>query len=258
MKTKPQPIKILITTSKQKAKMINDEIKQKVKKGVLELKSIPMIEITAPKKWDDFDNVVKKLELVSDIIITSQSAVSFFFQRLKKFEIRLKSLKNKRWFVSGELTKQKLQREFFGAVTQKLTTKQGLLVDIKPNELTNRIFWFPCSNLSSIDIATNLKKRGAVVYQTITYQNKLPQKSVNLLEEYLTQTKPDWIIFSSNSTFQNFISILEKNNLTLSECIKIAAIGEKTSKFINSYNKKTDLISNESNLLRLIYIILQR
>ena len=93
----------------------------------------------------------------------------------------------------------------------------------------------PSSNIARDVIQNGLIAMGAEVKQLAVYNTKSPDYSKEFLEE-LFQDKIDAITFTSSSTVDNFIRILNENGITeFSKEIKAASIGPITSETLKKH-----------------------
>ena len=160
------------------------------------------------------------------------------FQRLKILDINLANLRNKQWITIGEQTRAKINKEFFCSLMPTIQNTAGLIKFLASMHLKNKIFWFPCSNLTGVELKEFLAKKEAKLMQQTIYYNRLPEKSEATMPHYLQNEPPDWILFSSPSTFRHLLSILDKQHLKLSS--KVAALGETTAEFIQAKGYRVD------------------
>ena len=100
-----------------------------------------------------------------------------FFQRLKILDINLANLKNKQWITIGEQTRAKINKEFFCSLMPTIQNTAGLIKFLASMHLKNKIFWFPCSNLTGVELKEFLAKKEAKLMQQTIYYNRLPEKS---------------------------------------------------------------------------------
>ena len=132
----------------------------------------------------------------------------------------------------------------------------GLIKFLESMRLERKIFWFPCSNLAGIEFKEFLAKKGAQLMQQTIYYNRIPEKSESAMLHYLKNSPPDWMLFSSPSTFRHLLVIIDKHGLKFSS--KVAALGETTAEFIQAKGYKVHKTAKEKNILKLICEIIDK
>ena len=251
--TKPKTT-ILVTAAQERVDAIIPNLEKRLQRTLTRIISLPLIELFPTRDWHEFDKTTKNLPYIDAIILTSQYAAELFFQRLKILDINLANLRNKQWITIGEQTRAKINKEFFCSLMPTIQNTAGLIKFLASMHLKNKIFWFPCSNLTGVELKEFLAKKEAKLMQQTIYYNRLPEKSEATMPHYLQNEPPDWILFSSPSTFRHLLSILDKQHLKLSS--KVAALGETTAEFIQAKGYRVDKTAKEKNILKLICSII--
>ena len=176
---------------------------------------------------------------------TSQSSLLFLSQAI---------------LVNSYIYSKKMQKEivFFELVFLRINLLHiGWLIKfLKSMHLEKKIFWFPCSNLTDIKLKEFLTEKKAKLMQQTIYYNRLPGKSESAMLHYLQNDPPDWMLFSSPSTFRHLLFIMDKHGLKFSS--KVAALGETTAEFIQAKGYKIHKIAEEKNILKLICEIIDK
>ena len=247
-------LEILLTSSQQKADQLSLTINSQLKSNSVNISYIPLIQIIPIQNWQEFDKLIVGFAKIDGIILTSQYTVTFFLQRLKKLKINLADLKTKKWLVIGEQTKLSLKNPYFSPLIPKMQNSSGLISLLKKISLKNYTYIFPCSKLTDNEITNNLSNESIKIKQIAIYDNILPKTAAADLITYLKTKTPNWIIFSSPSTFRNFQVIIQNSKLNIKS--KIAVIGETTANFIAQQGHTVDLLAKEKNLLKLINSII--
>ena len=250
------PRDILVTTTKERFSELFTGFRDKLTNNGLQLIHIPTIKITPTKSWVSFHHTLRKINYIDTILFTSQYAVQIFAKKIKDLQA-LASFSQKKWLVIGSQTKQKLKTAlpFVNNIfTPQVATTESLLILIREKQLAKNYFWFPCSNLSDNKILDFVKFYGGKCIQDIIYYNTFPLESEHLMQRYFTYKLPCWIVFTSPSSFVNFVGALAENANMLQN-IKIATIGDTTAKFIRQEKFKVHFIASKGMKQMLEFII---
>ncbi|MFQ5788195.1 MAG: uroporphyrinogen-III C-methyltransferase, partial [Thermodesulfobacteriota bacterium] len=184
-----------------------------------EVMVFPTIEIVPPKNWSELDNAIKGISTYDWLIFTSVNGVHYFFERLRKKNRDLRNLKGIKIAAIGEQT----------AVA---VNKQGLIVDLKPDEyraegligkfkqidLTGNRILLPRAKVARNILPKELTRMGSVVNVVTAYETKKPNsKNIKRVENDLKKGLIDVIAFTSSSTVNNFFSIFGRSRKELSD-----------------------------------------
>ena len=247
---------ILVTAAQERVDVVIPKLEKKLQRTLTKIISLPLIELFPTKDWYEFDETTKNLPYIDAIILTSQYAADLFFQRLKTLEINIANLQGKQWLAIGEQTRAKIKKESLLSLMPPIQNTAGLIKFLKSMHLEKKIFWFPCSNLTDIKLKEFLTEKKAKLMQQTIYYNRLPGKSESAMLHYLQNDPPDWMLFSSPSTFRHLLFIMDKHGLKFSS--KVAALGETTAEFIQAKGYKIHKIAEEKNILKLICEIIDK
>jgi uroporphyrinogen-III synthase len=182
---------------------------------------IPLIAFKPVAASKDLLAFIDNLHTYDWIIFTSNVTVETFFC----FNIKPKDLP--RIAVIGEKTKLVLE-------------SKGVHVDFTPGHYVAEEFveefkshihegsriLIPKGNLAREYIAASLKKQGAIVDEAVIYETYLPEGSRDKLIKMLSHQSLDILTFTSPSTIDHFMGIVESSQLhsKLEHCL-IACIG---------------------------------
>ncbi|KIY22393.1 MULTISPECIES: uroporphyrinogen-III synthase [Mesobacillus] len=171
------------------------------------------------------------------IIFTSNVTVETFFSFFEKKKPSLPKIA-----VIGDKTKASLE-------------ERGEKVDFLPQEYVAERFTeeflpyvkagdkvlIPKGNLARDYISSSLKKKGAIVEEIIIYETYLPQDSKDKLVQMLSEERLDILTFTSPSTIDHFMGIVEDYHLRdkLAHCI-VACIGPVSKRKAEQWGLKVD------------------
>lgn len=213
----------------------------------------PTIEITEPKDWTEFDNLFqsKKFDL---IIFTSSNAANYFFNRFNKINYGFNFIDTLIVAVGSKTAE--VCKELFSKVdiVPKDYSAKGILETLNQFDLVNKNILIPQSEIAKQDLADELRKRQANVFQVTVYRNVLPNR--NELKDIIEQIKItpiDAFVFTSPSTYRNFLILMEIDNPKEFFGEKIlAAIGDTTKNEIEKHNLKNIITPKKSTIENLI------
>ena len=219
----------------------------------------PTLEIIPPSNWDEFDLVMQKPENIDFIIFTSAHAVQMFRRRCEELKINI-DYENKIVVAVGNKTSS-LCKEFdipVSVIPSKFNA-EGVVEELSKFEMTDKFVFIPRSAIGREELPKGLKELGAVIKSIPVYRVSLPTKEhINANLEVLHKSKPELFIFTSPSTFENFLQIV--NVVNPAEYFKgydIAAIGPTTRTAIENRRVKVTIMPEEYTIDGLIKKIIE-
>ncbi len=208
--------------------------------------SFPAIKIRPIKEFSMFDNYVEDFDRFDYIIFTSENAVKYSLQRLKLQNI---SLPEKiKLACTGKKTADKCKDEGLQIdIIPADYSAKGLLQYFSNEDIKTKKFFIPSSSIARAELQKGLLEQGAEVIQTPIYDVGLPDKNeIEKNKEKIKNTRPELFIFTSPSTYNNTLKILEidepKNYF---EEFTVAAIGPTTKKAIEESGVLVDIIPDK-------------
>lgn len=188
---------------------------------------VPLLSFKAAELSKEEKKVIENIHTYDWIIFTSNIAVETFLS-----------------FYAEERT-QLPYVAAIGKKTAQVLEKKGIKVDFIPAEFVAESFvtefasriekgtkvFIPKGNLARDYIAEQLKKLGAIVDEMIIYDTYFPRESKEHLARLLSDHKLDIISFTSPSTVDHFMEVVESHGLRdqIQSCI-IACIGPVAKK----------------------------
>lgn len=211
--------KILIPRGKGQAKPFSDLVRHF---GGVPIE-IPLIAFRPVPLTNELSQIINDLHTYDWIILTSNVAVNTFFS------------------IIGEKGKDQLPKiAVIGARTKEILLARGVPVEFTPSEYVAEGFveeflpivkpgekvLIPKGNLARDYIAQRLSEAGAEVTETVIYETFAPEESKRLLVRYLEEQELDVLTFTSPSTIDHFMEIVEENHLheKIQNCL-VACIG---------------------------------
>ncbi|WP_019154711.1 uroporphyrinogen-III synthase [Robertmurraya massiliosenegalensis] len=184
---------------------------------------VPLLEFRPVKKEALLERILTSLHTSDWIVFTSDVTVTTFFSIVQDGQVQgLPKIA-----VIGEKTEEAL-------------LKKGISVDFKPKRYVAESFveefapfvkkgeklFIPKGNLARDYIAQFFKEKGHAVDETIIYETYFPEDSKEKLKHLLQNRELDILPFTSPSTIEHFMSVVNHYDLHahINNCI-VAAIG---------------------------------
>jgi len=207
----------------------------------------PTLDIVPPDSWVEFDTAVTSKLKIDFIIFTSAHAVKMFVKRSEELgivfdfnRIKIVAVGNKTSAVceKNKIPVHIIPKKFSGA---------GVIDELSNYDLKGKIIFIPRSAIGREELPVGLERLGAILKTAPVYNVSLPseEKIKNNLE-ILKNNKPDLFIFTSPSTFENFLQII-----SVSDPVKyfnnydVAAIGPTTKTAIENKSVHVNIIPDE-------------
>jgi len=199
----------------------------------------------------EFEHFFLNREDFDIIIFPSAKAASFYLNNTEKIRAEIDYSKVFKCAV-GKTTKEYCEsRNIKIDLVSRYQTGEDLaeLLLARFSDLNNKTIVIPRSDLADETIPTKLRGNGAVVKTFVIYKTVLPDKKI--IDESIEKIKGkdiDWIIFTSPSTFRNFLSIVKDYRLERLLNSKFASIGNTTSKEIIKHGYKATVTAKISSI----------
>ena len=217
-----------------RAESESDETLELFLKHGFDGRNIPLIRMT-PVINETSLNAISRTGEFEIIIFTSVHALYSTIQIMDKLGISLSDFKSLSIACVGEKTAKKVL-EYFPeneVIIPATFTADGLVEFFGKASIGNKKILLPVGNLSKESLADNLEEMGAEVERVIVYKNDPPlQHEYQSIREYLTHFAPDYLIFTSPSTFKNFEKVF---GVFADQALKLypaCAIGDVTAEVI--------------------------
>ncbi|AGK55103.1 uroporphyrinogen-III synthase [Bacillus sp. 1NLA3E] len=213
--------KVLVPRGKGQAKPFSDLVK---KNGGIPIE-IPLIAFRPVQLNDKLKEMITKLHTYDWIIFTSNVTVDTFLSMVNSQTLPKVA-------VIGARTKQVLEeRGIPVAFTPSEYVAEGFVSEFLPLIQPGMKVLIPKGNLARDYIALALTEHGAIVTESVIYETYAPEESKKELAEMLSNEELDILTFTSPSTVDHFIEIVQEYNLSdkLKSCL-VACIGPVSTK----------------------------
>ena len=211
---------VLVTRGKEQAKTFSEKLRQA---GATPIE-IPLISISPSSKPETIAECVRHLANYDWLIFTSANGVKFFFPFVKK-ETPLPKVA-----VVGKKTATALKAYGVSpAVVPDEFVAEGVIEALKPLVKPRDRILLVKGNLARPVLRDALINMGADVTDLIAYETSMNESGKEQLLYLLRERKLDVITFTSSSTVQSFMRMMEGEDIAslLSGCV-IACIGPVT------------------------------
>ncbi|MGM7720948.1 uroporphyrinogen-III synthase [Metabacillus sp. Hm71] len=226
--------RVLITRAKAQVQEFIDKIEAA---GGIAIPA-PLLEIRANDKQEQMiKTTILHLKNYDCIVFTSANGVSFFKSYLDKFNVSYSNLSH---LIAASV----------GSKTSKQMEKLGLRVSIIPEEFVaeklaeslsenlpehSRILAIR-GNLARPTLVTELKQKGFSVTDLVVYETIHKMDEAEKLIKYLQQDELDFITFTSSSTVDSFMKVLNQKELQDNlRKVVFVCIGPITNDKLNDY-----------------------
>lgn len=207
----------------------------------------PTLEIVPPSNWEKFDELILSLQKIDFIVFTSVHAVTMFIKRCSELNKQFDFKKTKVVAVGNKTKSVCEANEIKVDILPKKFSGEGVVDELSKYDLKDKLVFIPRSAIGREDLPKGLEELGAEIITVPVYNVSLPsQKSIQESIDQLTRSKPDVFVFTSPSTFENFLIIMNINNpVSYFKNYDIAAIGPTTKAAIEKNKVKVSIMPDE-------------
>ena len=210
--------------------------------------NFPTIEIGKSELTREEKEKINVSENYDYLIFTSINAVKYFLHHYRNDFSKL-NCKTKIVAI-GEKTASVLLGNGIDVDLIPISSSSESINELLSNKLVNeKSILIPGSRLSKADLFNSLEMKGAMVDFIVVYENRIPKNIESKVLDKTINTEIDLFIFTSPSTFYNFVSLFNVDDVESFFATKsIAAIGPVTKEAIEKENLSVNIIPSEYNL----------
>lgn len=209
--------------------------------------NFPTIEIVSTNLTSEEEEKIKTAENYDYLIFTSANGVRHFIQH---YDSNFSNLSKTKVVAIGRKTASLLINNNIDVdLIPQNSSSESIAELLTENLVCERSILVPGSTLSKPDLCNSLETKGAMVDFVAIYDNKIPSNIPEDVNNYVKEGNIDMFVFTSPSTFHNFISIFEIDNIQnyFSDKV-IAVIGPVTKEVIEKENLIVRIIPSKYNL----------
>lgn len=241
--------RVLIPRGKQYARTFSDIVRQYGGKPV----EIPLLAFRPTQDATEIKSILGRITDYDWLVFTSITVVETFFSFMP------------------DMGGVKASIAAIGEKTEKALCKKGIQVHFRPSEYVAEGFvkdflplvhsgervLIPKGNLARDVIASLLREKGVIVDEVIIYETFFPEESRELLLDTLKSEGVDILSFTSPSTVDHFMSVVNEHGLqdNIRNCI-IACIGPIAKKRAEMYGLKVDVMPETYTVPQMVQSII--
>ena len=213
----------------------------------------PTIAIKPIQDFNIFDSLANKLNEYNYIIFTSENSVAYSLQRLSELNISIPG--NLKVVCVGEKSAEKCEE--YGIHVDIVPgdySAKGVLNYFSDKDIKEKKFFIPSSAIAREELKTGLVAQDADVLQTPIHEVGLPNEDqIRISKELLSAQSPDLFIFTSPSTFNNFVEILDiEEPKSYFGDYDVAVIGPTTASALEELGIEVDVVPEKFTMDSLI------
>jgi len=231
--------KILITRAREQS----SQFAVRLKNLGAEVIESPTIEILPPLNWEGLDRAINELRSYDWIIFTSANGVNFFCQRLTNRGKTRSLLSSLKICAIGPATTKELKKKGIGVdYVPKEFVAESILKGFRKMMIQGKRILLARAKVARDVLPKGLRKMGAEVDVVEVYRTVKPRGGKRRLRQLLTDGKIDIITFTSSSTVNHFVELLNEDDLKeLLRGITVACIGPITSKTARKWGMRVQI-----------------
>lgn len=212
--------------------------------------TVPTLEIVPPSDWSKFDSIVSHPEKIDFIIFTSVHSVEMFSKRCREISALINYNQTKVVAVGNKTSAYCHKNSINVSIVPDKFSAEGVIEALSKYNLKNKVVFIPRSAIGREELPLGLKELGAIIKSVPVYNVAIPAgDTVKQNLQQLESSDVDLFIFTSPSTFENFLQIAGiKNPYQYFNRFDIAAIGPTTKEAIESKKVRVNIMPDEFTL----------
>ncbi|MBU8905067.1 uroporphyrinogen-III synthase [Desertibacillus haloalkaliphilus] len=234
---------VLVTRAKSQSHELSAKIKEA---GGIPVE-VPLLSFQQPDDLTAIKKAISQLDSYDWLVFTSVNGIRFFFSILHTYQYDLNDYDHLKIAVVGNKTQAELER--FGSNADLVPPSfvaESLLRSLKEVLGRGERVLFPKGNLARSVIPDGLKIEGFVVTEIDVYETVRADASKLRLRQVLETRQLDLITFTSSSTVNHFVQLLNDHQEWRSyiEGVEIAAIGPITADTLMANGLHPEIVAN--------------
>ncbi|MFQ5860585.1 MAG: uroporphyrinogen-III C-methyltransferase [Dehalococcoidia bacterium] len=244
--------RILVTRSRTQASALSELLAEQGAEPV----ELPTIEIKPLKDYSELDGALEALGEYRWVVFTSANAVEVFFARLKALGLDARALSGLKVCAIGPATAESLSHYGVQAdfVPREYLT-EALLQGFEGAESQGARVLLPRADIGREELVRRLEELGATVHQVTAYRTVLPEGAGERAQALLEHGKIDVATFTSSSTVENLVALLEGRGELLHK-VTVACIGPVTAQRAQELGLRVDVVARSFTIPGLVQALL--
>ena len=208
---------------------------------------VPTLEIVPPTDWSKFDSVVAHPDRIDFIIFTSVHSVQMFSKRIQEVGSLINYSQTKVVAVGNKTSAYCHKNNISVNIVPDKFSAEGVIEALSKYNLKNKVVFIPRSAIGREELPMGLKDMGAIIKSVPVYNVAIPSgDNLKSSIQLLNSSQIDLFIFTSPSTFENFLQITDtKSPFQYFSRFDVAAIGPTTKDAIESQKVKVKILPDE-------------
>ena len=208
---------------------------------------LPTLEIIPPTDWSKFDSAIAHPEKIDFIVFTSVHSVEMFSKRCREIGAIINYNQTKVVAVGNKTSSYCHKNNISVNIIPDKFSAEGVIESLSKYNLKNKVVLIPRSAIGREELPMGLKELGATIKSVPVYSVAIPAgDNIKTSLQQLNSTSVDLFIFTSPSTFENFLQIADiKNPFQYFSKFDVAAIGPTTKEAIESKKVKVKILPDE-------------
>ncbi|TEB07025.1 Uroporphyrinogen-III C-methyltransferase [Pelotomaculum schinkii] len=242
--------RVLVTRAREQASRLSEAIHALGGEPV----EYPTISIAEPDDYAKMDMAIQEIESFNWIIFTSVNGVASFFRRLRHHRQDVRRLHRARLCAIGPKTSEALEN--YGLLVETVPGEyraEEIVRELQDKVVAGDRVLLPRAEIARRVLPEALTAMGAVVTEVTAYRTRTGSDDSSLITAMLQRKEIQVITFTSSSTVQNFVKMLDAPNLSdLLEGITVACIGPITAATARDLGVNVDVVAGEYTIEGLI------
>lgn len=208
---------------------------------------VPTLEIVPPADWSKFDSVVAHPDRIDFIIFTSVHSVQMFSKRIQEVGALINYSQTKVVAVGNKTSAYCHKNNISVNIVPDKFSSEGVIEALSKYNLKNKVVFIPRSAIGREELPMGLKDLGAIIKSVPVYNVAIPSgDNLKSSLQLLSSSHIDLFIFTSPSTFENFLQITNtKSPFQYFSRFDVAAIGPTTKDAIESQKVQVKILPDE-------------
>lgn len=220
----------------------------------------PTIKIVPVEDYEEFDNLMNKFVKFDFLIFTSANAVEKFNERIEHLGVELDFHKTKIVVVGRKTSDACYDVNLPVDIIPQDFSTEGVIAELAEEyDLEDKEILIPGSAIARDDLQEGLEEAGANVTFIPIYDTVLPDEEDFAEQlEILKEQVPDIFVFTSPSSYKNFLEISGIDKKKYFKKSEIAAIGTTTKKEIEKDGVEVQIVPEEFTMEGIVKTIIDR
>ncbi len=229
---------ILVTRAREQASKLTENL-EALGANCIEA---PVIKIAQPD--DNFASLDKAIDKIGEyewIIFTSVNGVKRFFARLNEKGMDTRVLAKAKFAAIGSATAKELKvNGIIADKVPKMFRAEGVLSALKDDIKQGTKILIPRAQKAREALPNGLRSMGAIVDVAEAYCTKMMEDDKEQIKDLLKNKKIDMITFTSSSTVENLLKLIDEDKSLLNDIAK-ACIGPITAHTCTNHGLNVDV-----------------